>query len=110
MTMEKLTPLEDRILVRPIIKTNEVTEGGIIIPETHKKEVMEGEVVAAGAGRYAMETGTFIPNALFPGDKVLFGATQGMAISVGGEELRIMREGDCLLKLGRKEEKQDESL
>jgi chaperonin GroES len=100
----KFTPLEDRILVRPTVKKElEKTESGIIIPESVKKEVAEGEVVSVGQGRYAMETGQFIPNYLYPGDIILFGASQGMSIDVGGEELRIMREGDVLLIIGRKE-------
>jgi chaperonin GroES len=99
------TPLEDRILVRPIIKTDiETTKGGIIIPDVIKKEVMEGEVVSVGRGRYAPETGNLIPNYLMPKDIILFGASQGMAITVDNEELKILRESDVLLLIGRNEE------
>lgn len=101
--MNKLTPLEDRILVKPIKKSDiEKTDGGIFIPDVVKKDVSEGEVISVGNGRYAIETGVFIPNYLYPGDKVLFGSQQGMPVDVGGEELRIMRESDVLLLIERK--------
>lgn len=102
MQETKYAPLEDRVLIRTIKKENEVSEAGIIL-DMVKKEVSEGEVVAAGRGRYAPETGTFIPTILGKGDLVLFGSEQGMPVMVEGEELRIMREGDVLLHIGTKE-------
>jgi chaperonin GroES len=102
VNMEKYTPLDDRVLIRPVAKKEtEITDGGILIPETVKKEVAEGEVVAVGSGRYALDTGVFIPNYLLPGDIVLFGANQGMPLAVNKEELRLLREGDVLLVVGR---------
>jgi chaperonin GroES len=45
-----LTPLHDRVLVRPS-KPEEVTSGGIIIPDTAKEKPMQGEIIAAGPGK-----------------------------------------------------------
>jgi len=98
----KYTPLEDRILVRPIKKTElETTDNGIIIPDSVKKEVAEGIVVAAGQGRYAPENGVAIPCIVAKGDMVLYGANQGLEIEIDGEAgketVRILRESDILL-------------
>jgi len=103
----KFQPLEDRILVKPIKKTEtEVTEGGIVIPDTVKKEVAEGIVVAAGPGRYANETGAAIPCMLGKGDHVLYGVNQGLEIEIDGDSgkelVRILREGDILLIISKK--------
>jgi len=104
------SPLEDRVLILPIKQTEvEKTSGGIIIADTVKKEVMEGIVVAVGVGRYAYETGVWIPTVLGVGDKILCGTNQGMAIEVpnengGKDECRLMREGDVLLLISKKEE------
>lgn len=107
--MTNFSPLEDRLLVRPI-KKNEVekTEGGIIIPDSAKKEVAEGEVFSVGPGRYAYESGVFIPTWLHKGDIVLYGKNQGMPIDIPGEdgkreEMRLLRESDVLLLISKKQ-------
>lgn len=98
----KYIPLEDRCLIRTI-KKNEltITDSGIIIPDTSKKDVSEGFVVEAGPGKYATETGVFIPCMLKKGDKVLYGSGQGLEIEIvtdGVKEVvKVMREGDCLM-------------
>ncbi len=99
--------LEDRCLVRPIKKTElETTDSGIVIPDTVKKDVREGIVIACGPGRYAGETGLQIPTILGKGDHVLYGASQGLPIEImtesGKEEVLIMRESDCLLVIFKK--------
>lgn len=99
-------PLEDRVLIRPIKKTEEEkTESGIILVQKNK-DVSEGEVVAVGEGRYAPESGTFMPNKLTKGDVVLYGTNSGMEIEVsngnGKEAVRVMREGDVLLVIKKK--------
>jgi chaperonin GroES len=103
--MNKFQPLEDRVLILPIKKTDEEkTSGGLYIPSTVEKEVSEGEVVSVGQGRYAPENGAFIENVLRVGDLVLFGSTQGMPLTLDGQELKLMREGDVLLYIGRKQD------
>lgn len=106
--MQKFQPLEDRILVKKKISTElETTEAGIIIPDIAKKEVFEGTVVSVGQGKYAQDTGVFMPTFLSKGDVVLFGASQGLPISVDGEngkeEVLILRESDVLLVISKKE-------
>lgn len=87
-----LTPLHDRVLVRPNAP-EEKTAGGIIIPDTAKEKPQEGTVVAAGNGKLT-EDGKVLPLAVKQGDKVLYGKYGGTEITVNGEELLIMRESD----------------
>jgi chaperonin GroES len=87
-----LQPLHDRIIVRPA-KAEEVTKGGIIIPDTAKEKPMQGEVIAVGQGKQT-EDGKVLPMQLKVGDKVLYGKYAGTEINVDGEELLIMRESD----------------
>lgn len=102
-------PLEDRCLIKPIkSKEPEVTAGGIIT-DTIKKEIRQGEVVAVGPGRYAGETGNFMPTILHKGDLVIIGAESGLPIPVpnengGVDECVILREGDVLIFVSKKSE------
>lgn len=87
-----LRPLHDRILVKPA-EAEEVTKGGIIIPDTAKEKPQQGEVVAVGNGK-VNEEGKLIPMELSVGDKVLYGKYSGTEVSVDGDELLMMRESD----------------
>jgi chaperonin GroES len=87
-----LTPLHDRVIVRPAAP-EEVTKGGIIIPDTAKEKPMQGEIVAVGTGKVA-DDGKVTALSVKKGDKVLYGKYSGTEISVEGEDLLIMREND----------------
>ncbi len=89
-----ITPLHDRVIVRRI-EEGEQVRGGIIIPDSAKEKPQEGEVVAAGEGKYK-EDGTRQPLDVKPGDRVLFGKYSGSEIKIDGEELLIMREDEIL--------------
>ena len=84
-----ITPLHDRVVVRPLA-AEEKTAGGIIIPDTAKEKPQRGVVVAAGPGKKDE------PVTVKPGDKVLYGKYAGTEIQVGGEDIVIMRESDIL--------------
>lgn len=90
----KLTPLGDRIVVKPLAAT-EKTRGGIIIPDSAKEKPLEGEIVAVGKGRVS-DDGRQIAPEVKAGDKVLYGKYSGSEITVDGEELMIMKEEDIL--------------
>jgi chaperonin GroES len=85
-------PLHDRVLVRRI-EEDQITRGGIIIPDTAKEKPMQGEVIAVGQG-VTKEDGTLRPLDVQPGDQVLFGKFSGTEIKMDGEELLIMKESD----------------
>jgi chaperonin GroES len=84
-----VTPLHDRVIVRPA-KAEEKTAGGIIIPDTAKEKPQRGTVVAAGPGKKDE------PVTVKIGDTVLYGKYAGTELTVEGEELLIMRESDIL--------------
>ena len=87
-------PLHDRVLVRRV-QSDEKTKGGLIIPDTAKEKPAEGEIVAVGAGA-RKDSGELIAPAVKTGDRVLFGKWSGTEVTVDGEELLIMKEGDIL--------------
>ncbi len=89
-----LTPLRDRVIVKPATP-EEVTKGGIILPDTAKEKPQQGEVIAVGCGKVTDE-GKTIPLKVKKGDKVLYGKYSGTEVTIDGEDLLIMREGDIL--------------
>ncbi|MDH4226507.1 MAG: co-chaperone GroES [Deltaproteobacteria bacterium] len=90
----KIRPLHDRVIVKRLAE-EEVTKGGIIIPDTAKEAPAEGTIIAAGPGK-SDETGKVTPLNVKKGDKVIFSKYAGTEIKVKGEELLIMREEDIL--------------
>ena len=89
-----IQPLHDRIIVKRIDE-GEQMRGGIIIPDSAKEKSQEGEVIAAGLGKYR-EDGSRQPLDLDKGDRVLFGKYVGSEITVNGKELLIMRADEIL--------------
>lgn len=90
-----IKPLHDRVIIRRTDNDNEKTAGGLFIPDSAKEKPMEGEVVAAGDGKYK-EDGSRQTLDVKAGDRVLFGKYSGSEIKVDGEELLIMREDEIL--------------
>jgi chaperonin GroES len=89
-----LKPLADRLVVEPI-EQEEVTAGGIILPETAKEKPQQGKVIAAGPGR-TDEDGERIPMDVAVGDKVLYAKYSGTEIKMDSKKLLILRESDIL--------------
>jgi len=87
MAKLKVTPIADRVLVKPAA-AEEKTASGIIIPDTAKEKPMRGEVVAVGAGKKDE------PMTVKTGDTVLYGKYAGTEITIDGTEYLIMREAD----------------
>jgi chaperonin GroES len=92
----KLQPLADLVLVRPS-KREEVTRGGIVLPDTAKEKPQEGEVLAVGPGRVS-ESGKKILMVVAVGDTVVYSKYGGTEITVDGEELILLHETDLLAK------------
>jgi chaperonin GroES len=89
-----IRPLHDRLLVKRIGE-EEVSKGGIIIPDTAKEKPIEGRVVAAGNGKIN-EEGKVRPLEVKKGDRILFGKYSGTEIKIEGEEHLILREDEVL--------------
>jgi chaperonin GroES len=94
LSIMKLRPLGDRILVKRI-KEEEKTKGGIIIPDTAKEKPQEGKVVAVGKGKVS-DDGKLIAPEVRAGDKILFGKYSGSEIKLEGDDLIVLREDDIL--------------
>ena len=90
----KLKPLGGRVIVEPI-EQEEMTAGGIILPETAKEKPQEGKILAAGPGDRD-EDGERIPMEVQVGDKVLYAKYSGAEVKVDGKKLLILRESDIL--------------
>ena len=90
----KFRPLHDRVVIERI-DPEAKTAGGIIIPDSAKEKPQEGEVIAAGSGKYK-EDGTRQPLDVKAGDRILFGKYTSSEIKIDGEELLIMREDEIL--------------
>jgi len=90
----KITPLQDRVIVKRI-EEEEKSKGGIIIPDTAKEKPQEGRVIAVGKGKLN-EDGKVIPLDVKVNDRILFGKYSGTEINIDGEEHLIMREEDIL--------------
>ncbi len=90
-----IKPLHDRVIIRRIEDTNNQTAGGLFIPDSAKEKPQEGEVIAAGEGKYK-EDGTRQALDVKAGDRILFGKYSGSEIKLDGEELLIMREDEIL--------------
>lgn len=94
MSNLQVRPLHDRILVKRTAE-NDVTAGGIIIPDSAKEKPHRGEIVAAGNGRI-LEDGTVLPLEVKIGDSILFGKFAGTELKLEDQEYIMMREDDVL--------------
>ena len=92
----KLQPLADRLVVKPSQK-EEMTKGGIYLPDTAKEKPQEGEVVAVGPGK-TTDDGKRIPMDLKVGDKVIYSKYGCSEIKIDDVEMIILRESDVLAK------------
>ncbi len=89
-----LKPLADRLVVEPV-EQEEVTAGGIILPETAKEKPQQGKVIAAGPGR-TDEDGKRVAMEVKVGDKVLYAKYSGTEIKMDNKKVLILRESDIL--------------
>ena len=90
----KLKPLGGRVIVEPI-EQEDMTAGGIILPETAKEKPQEGKILAAGPGDRDDE-GKRIAMEVKVGDKVLYAKYSGTEVKVDGKKLLILKESDIL--------------
>ena len=87
-------PLGNRVVVEPL-EQEEVTAGGIVLPETAKEKPQQGLVLSIGPGDRD-EDGKRIPMDVAVGNKVLFAKYSGTEIKMDGKKLLILRESDLL--------------
>jgi len=92
-----LRPLDDRVVVQPS-DAEEVTAGGIVLPDAAQEKPQRGKVVAVGAGKL-LDSGNRGELSVGVGDEVIYGKYGGSDIEVDGQELKILRESDILAKV-----------
>ena len=96
--MASITPLEDRVVVKPL-EAETTTASGLVIPDTAKEKPQEGEVLAVGPGRF--EEGQRLPLDVAVGDIVLYSKYGGTEVKYGGEEFLILSARDLLAKVSK---------
>ena len=92
-----LTPLGDRVAVRPL-DNEQTTKSGIVLPDTAKEKPQEGEIVAVGTGR-VLDNGDRAKLEVKEGQKVLYAKYAGTEVKLDGEEYLILSEKDILAVL-----------
>jgi chaperonin GroES len=90
----KLSPIRDRVLVRPIEDTN-VTKSGIVIPDNATEKPIRGKVLAVGSGR-VLDNGTVLPLVVKEGDTVLYGKYAGTTVKLDNDDHIVLKEDDIL--------------
>ncbi|MSR45500.1 MAG: co-chaperone GroES [Planctomycetes bacterium] len=95
--MAKFKPLDDRIVVE-VLEAEERTAGGILLPDAAKEKPQRGTVTAVGPGKL-LKSGARADVTVKKGDVVLFGKYAGTDVSVGGQEFKILKEGEVLARL-----------
>jgi len=98
MAKGKIEPLGDRVVIKPIPK-EEVSKGGIVLPDTVKEKPQEGEIIAVGPGKLS-EDGKRIAMEVKAGDTVIYSKYAGTEFKLDDDEVVIMRESDILAKKG----------
>jgi chaperonin GroES len=89
-----LKPLGDRVVVKPI-EQDEMTSGGIMLPDTAKEKPQKGTILAVGPGN-RNEAGERVKMDVKVGDIVLYAKYAGTEIKLDGEKVLVLRESDIL--------------
>ena len=97
MAKIKVRPLDDRVVILPAA-SEEVTAGGIVLPDSAKEKPQRGTVVAVGSGRL-LESGDRASLSIEVGDIVIYGKFGGVDMEVNGEDVKILRESEILAKV-----------
>jgi chaperonin GroES len=92
-----LRPLEDRVVLK-VLDAEEVSSGGIVLPDAAREKPQRGKVTAVGAGK-TNKDGKRIALDVKKGDLVLFGKYAGSDVKVSGEDYKILRESEILAKV-----------
>lgn len=94
MASKKLTPIGDRVVIKPEPEEQK-TKSGIVLPDSAKEKPSEGTVVAVGTGRI-LDNGTKVPVEVKIGDKVIYSKYGGSEVKIDNEDFIILAERDIL--------------
>lgn len=93
----KVRPLDDRVVVEPL-EAEEMTAGGIVLPDTAKERPQRGTILAVGPGKI-LDSGERGDLSVAVGDEVIFGKYSGTDIEINDRDVKILRETDILAKV-----------
>ncbi|MGE0144355.1 MAG: co-chaperone GroES [Planctomycetota bacterium] len=95
--MTNIRPLDDRIVVK-VLDAEEVSAGGILLPDSAKEKPQRGKVAAIGNGRL-LDDGKRATLEVKKGDVVIYGKYSGSDVKIDGQEFKILRESEILAKM-----------
>ena len=95
--MTTIRPLDDRVVIK-VLDAEEVSAGGIVLPDTAKEKPQRGKVTAVGEGKM-LDDGKRTKPEVRKGDLVLYGKYAGSDVKVDGNDYKILRENEILAKL-----------
>ena len=90
----RVEPIGDKVVIKRL-EAEEITTGGIVLPDSAREKPKEGRVLSVGDGRL-LPDGARAPHQVSEGDRVLFSSYAGTEVAVDGEDLLIMSEDDIL--------------
>jgi len=93
----RIVPLGDKVVIKRL-DADEVTAGGIVLPDTAREKPQEGRVLSVGDGRLLAD-GSRAQHQVSEGDRVLLASYAGTEVVVDDQELLIMGESDILAVL-----------
>ena len=94
--MTTIKPLEDRVVIE-VLDAEEVTQGGIVLPDSAREKPQRGRITAVGGGRL-LQNGKRAAMSVKKGDQVIFGKYAGTEVTVNDVEYKILREGEILAR------------
>lgn len=95
--MTNIRPLDDRIVVK-VLDAEEVSSGGILLPDAAKEKPQRGKVTAIGEGKL-LDDGKRVALEVKKGDVVIYGKYSGSDVKVDGQDFKILRESEVLAKV-----------
>ncbi|MCA8944259.1 MAG: co-chaperone GroES [Planctomycetes bacterium] len=95
--MATIRPLDDRVVLK-VLDAEQVSTGGIVLPDSAREKPQRGKITAVGEGR-RLDDGTRAKPDVKKGDVVLFGKYAGSDVKIAGDEYKILKESEILAKL-----------
>ena len=95
--MATIRPLDDRIVLK-VLDAEQVSTGGIVLPNSAQEKPQRGKVTAIGEGRL-LDDGSRAKPEVKKGDLVLFGKYAGADVKIAGDDFKILKESEILAKL-----------
>ena len=95
--MASIRPLDDRVVLK-VLDAEEVSAGGIVLPDSAREKPQRGKITAVGEGRLLDDGGRAAPE-VKKGDIVLYGKYAGSDVKVDGKDFKILRENEILAKV-----------